>query len=93
MSSRYLIWLDWPEKCFRAQPSDIAYFKSLVPSDGEVVRVRSERAFLRELPKATHAVVWRFRSEGFARAPRLSASNACAPTAMATDRPTGDQSE
>ena len=73
MSSRYLIWLDWPEKCFRAQPSDIAYFKSLVPSDGEVVRVRSERAFLRELPGATHAVTWDFKPQWFAVAKRLRA--------------------
>ena len=38
---------------------------------GRVVRVRSEAAFLRALPKATHAIVWNFKEEWFAKAPRL----------------------
>ena len=38
---------------------------------GEVVAVRSERAFLKELPSATHAICWEFRKEWFAKAPRL----------------------
>ena len=40
------------------------------PGDTVTV-VRSERAFLRALPTATHAVVWEFRKEWFARAPKL----------------------
>ena len=71
MKNRYLIWLEWPEKCFRAQPADIAHLKSLVPAGSDVVRVRSERSFLRELPRATHAVVWNFKTEWFAAAKRL----------------------
>lgn len=71
MKNRYLIWLEWPEKCFRAQASDIAHLKSLVPDGSEVVHVRSERAFLRELPLATHAIVWNFKSEWFKAAKRL----------------------
>jgi len=67
----YLVWLNWPERCFCAGPGDIAHLKALVPRGSRVVRVTSERAFLRELPKATHAVVWNFRSEWFAVAPRL----------------------
>ena len=70
-SNVYLLWLDWPERCFRAGPAEVALLRSLAPRGSRVVRVSGERAFLRELPKATHAVVWRFRSEWFARAPRL----------------------
>lgn len=67
----YLVWLNWPERCFRAGAGDIAHLKSLLPDGGRVVRVTSERAFLRELPKATHAIVWNFSKEWFALAPRL----------------------
>ena len=35
------------------------------------MRVKSEQAFLRALPFATHAVVWHFKKEWFARAPKL----------------------
>ena len=68
-TNRYLLWLDWPIGAFRLNASGLAVFKSLV--EGEVRMVRSERAFLRELPTATHAIVWAFRKEWFARAKRL----------------------
>ena len=67
----YLIWLEWPEKCFRANDGDLKLFRSLVPKGSRVVRVKSERAFLKALPSATHAVVWHFKKEWFARAPKL----------------------
>ena len=67
----YLVWLNWPERCFRAGAGEIAHLKALLPKGSRVVRVTGERAFLRELPKATHAIVWNFRSEWFALAPRL----------------------
>ena len=67
----YLVWLEWPERCFRVGAGDVAYLKSLVPRGSRVVRARSERAFLRALPAATHAIVWNFRSEWFAMARRL----------------------
>ena len=35
------------------------------------MRVKSERAFLKALPSATHAVVWHFKKEWFAHAPKL----------------------
>ena len=35
------------------------------------MRVKSERAFLKALPSATHAVVWHFKKEWFARAKKL----------------------
>lgn len=69
--STYLIWLEWPERCFRANDGDLKLFRSLVPNGSRVVRVKSERAFLKALPSATHAVVWHFRKEWFARAPKL----------------------
>ena len=67
----YLIWLEWPERCFRANDGDLKLFRSLVPKGSRVVRVKSEQAFLKALPSATHAVVWHFNKEWFARAPKL----------------------
>lgn len=73
MKRVYLIWLEWPEKCFRADAEALAHLRSLVPAGSRVVRARSERAFLKALPSATHAVVWHFRKEWFELAPRLKA--------------------
>lgn len=67
----YLVWLEWPEACFRANAADLRYLKTLVPSGARVLCVHSEAAFLRALPRATHALVWHFRSEWFALAPML----------------------
>ena len=67
----YLVWLEWPEKCFRADAEALRALKGLVPKGARIVRARSERAFLKTLPKATHALVWNFKSEWFAKAPRL----------------------
>ena len=69
--NRYLIWLEWPERCFRANDGDLKFFRSLVPKGSRVVRAKSERAFLKALPSATHAVVWHFKKEWFASAPKL----------------------
>ena len=54
-ANRYLLWLNWPEGAFRLNARSLAVFKDL--ARGEVKVVRSERAFLRALPEATHAVV------------------------------------
>ena len=67
----YLIWLEWPERCFRANDGDLKFFRSLVPKGSRVVCAKSERAFLRALPSATHAVVWHFRKEWYPRALKL----------------------
>ena len=72
-SNNYLVWLEWPEKCFRIDVEALRYLKTLVPKGCRVVRARSESAFLRALPRATHAVVWNFKYEWFAKAPRLKA--------------------
>lgn len=69
MKNRYLIWLNWPEPPFRLNASDLKLFRSLV--DGDVVAVWSERAFMRELPSATHAICWEFNRAWFAKAGRL----------------------
>ena len=70
MKKRFLIWLNWPERPFRLNAADLRFLKERI-GDGEAVAVRSERAFLRELPSATHAVCWEFRKEWFDRAPLL----------------------
>jgi phosphoglycerate dehydrogenase-like enzyme len=69
MRNRYLVWLNWPEPPFRLNASDLKFFKSLV--GGDVIAVRSERSFLRELPSATHAICWEFRKEWFEKAQHL----------------------
>ena len=71
MGNTYLVWLEWPEKCFRADEGDMRLFRSLVPKGSRVVHARSEGAFLKALPRATHAVVWHFKKEWYARAPKL----------------------
>ncbi len=70
MRRRYLIWLNWPERPFRLNASDLKLFKGLV-GGGEVHVARSERAFLRALPEATHAICWEFSREWFSRAANL----------------------
>lgn len=71
MKNVYLVWLEWPEKCFRIDAEALRYLKLCVRGKGRVVRVKSEAAFLRHLPQATHALVWNFKSEWFTKAPRL----------------------
>jgi len=67
----YLVWLEWPEKCFRCDAGALRCLAGLVPKGSRVVRAHGEVDFLRKLPAATHAVVWHFRKEWFALAPRL----------------------
>ena len=67
--NRFLIWLNWPIGAFRLDAKSLAVFKGLAKGDVKVVR--GERAFLKELPWATHAVVWEFRKEWFPRAKKL----------------------
>ena len=67
----YLVWLEWPEKCFRVDAEALRALKGLVPRGARIVRARSEGAFLKALPKATHAITWHFKADWFAKAPRL----------------------
>ncbi len=71
-SRDWLIWLDWPIGAFRLNAKSLADFKAKVARAGDTVKtVKSERAFLRALSNATHAVVWEFKQEWFAQAQRL----------------------
>ncbi len=67
--SFHLLWLNWPIGAFRLNAKSLAFYKSL--AKGRVEAVRSERAFLKFLPLATHAVCWEFKKEWFAQAKRL----------------------
>lgn len=49
----------------------LRYLRTAVPKGSRVLRTRNETAFLKALPKATHAIVWNFKPEWFAKAPRL----------------------
>lgn len=66
-----LVWLEWPETCFRADAAVLRFLKTLVPPGTRVARARSEASFLRRLPQATYVVTWHFKKEWFARAPKL----------------------
>ena len=66
-----LVYLAWPEECFRANAKDMAYLKGLVGSGVKTKRVESEAAFLKALACATHVVTWHFKREWYALAPRL----------------------
>ncbi len=66
-----LVYLNWPARCFRAVASDIEFLKSLLPRRAEVVVVKSDGAFLRELPTATHVITWHFRRDWYERAKKL----------------------
>ena len=70
-SNHYLVWLDWPEECFRANASDMRHLKKLVPRSSLIEKVESEKAFLKKLPEATHIITWHFRKEWFAAAKKM----------------------
>lgn len=67
----YLVYLEWPEKCFRISPEALAVLRGLVPKGSRIVRARTEKAFLRALPSATHVITWPFKEEWFKLAPKL----------------------
>ncbi len=67
----YLVWLDWPEKCFRADAEALRLLTELVPAGSVVKCVHGEGEFVKALPEATHAIVWSFRREWFPLAPKL----------------------
>ena len=67
----YLVWLNWPIGAFRLNARSRAVLERLLPAGARLVVARGERAFLRALPEATHAICWNFDKAWFARAPRL----------------------
>ena len=87
----YLIWLEWPEKCFRTSPEALAVLRGLVPEGSRIVRAKTESGFLRELSKATHVVTWHFKKEWFAKAAnlRLLATPAAGRELLPTEGPSG----
>lgn len=68
---RVVVYLEWPEECFRVNAGDLRFLKSLLPKGAKVTRVGSDAAFVRALKSATHAVTWHFRKEWYAKAPKL----------------------
>ena len=62
-----MLWLNWAESAFRLNAHSLAVFRECATGD-QITVVRSERAFLKALPSATHAIVWEFKKEWFARA-------------------------
>lgn len=81
MRNTYLIWLEWPEKCFRIDTEALRFLRELVGEKREegrgmrderrVLRARSEAEFLKLLPKSTHVITWHFNKGWYALAPNL----------------------
>lgn len=69
--NKYVVYLEWPEQCFRVNAEALGYLETLVPAGSEIVRVKDDTEFLRELADATHAIVWHFDPKWFELAPRL----------------------
>lgn len=69
--NKYVVYLEWPIECFRANAEALAVLEGLAEPGSQVVRVRTDEEFLRELPDATHAIVWHFHEEWFEKAPKL----------------------
>lgn len=67
----YLVWLEWPEKCFRVDAEALSYLEGLVPHGSRVIRARTRTGFMRALKTATHVITWYFEEAWFAKAPRL----------------------
>ncbi len=67
----YVVFLEWPEKCFRTGPGALSVLRGLVPEGSRVICARSEAGFLKALPSATHVLTWHFRKEWFDLAPNL----------------------
>ena len=53
------------------RPATLTGIAAFQAADLPITVVRSERAFLKALPSATHAIVWEFKKEWFARAKKL----------------------
>lgn len=64
-----LVWLEWPEACFRATADDVAHLEKLV--GGKVMWVHSRTDFVRLLPSATHAITWHFEKDWYGLSPSL----------------------
>ena len=71
MMNVYLVYLEWPEKCFRMDAEALRFLRSLVPAGSRIVRARTEADLLKALPGATHVITWHFKREWFPLAPRL----------------------
>lgn len=71
MKISFLVWLEWKEKCFRATKDDVAYLQTILPKSAKIIWVHSERAFLKALPQATHALVWHFKAPWYEVAKNL----------------------
>ena len=67
----YLLWLNWPISAFRLNARSLSVFKECVGARADIAVVRGERAFLKALPSATHAIVWEFKRKWFPLAKKL----------------------
>ena len=52
----FRVWLNWPIGAFRLNARNKAVLERLLPAGAKLTVVHGERAFLRALPEATHAI-------------------------------------
>ena len=79
MDALIAIYLESAVPVFAPTEAQTARFRARLGPGAEVALCRSEDEFLAALPRAEVAVVWTFRQEWFALAPRLRA--VCTPAA------------
>jgi len=68
---RWLLFLEWPERCFRVTADDVRFLKKLLPPGARVSVAPDERSFLKALPRATHVITWKFKRDWYALSPAL----------------------
>ncbi len=66
-----LVWLEWPEKCFRVNAEALNVLQSVVPADSRIIRVRTEKSFLKNLHLATHVITWHFKKQWYPLADKM----------------------
>ena len=70
-ASRLLVWLEWPEECFRLGEKSLAVLRDLAGGAHEIAVAHGEEEFLALLGEATHIITWHFKEEWYRLAPRL----------------------
>ena len=73
MMETIAVFLENKVPVFAPTDAQVERFRGRLPDGWRVVACRSEAEFLAALPETTFALVWTFRQDWFALAPRLRA--------------------
>ena len=69
--NKYLVYLEWPEQCFRVNAEALRFLRTKVKRGSVIKRVRNDEELLKELPTATHVITWHFKEEWYGVGKRL----------------------